>query len=154
MKSLAEVESFLEFLGQPILITNDVSEIVFANTACLHLFGYQKEQILQCRIEDLTCTLGNLNHAKLTENYIRSNAQAKEMTERNLIPCVDSKGKRFDTRISIASAKIDNKFYGVAILQDYTSIQNIISELESKSNIDILTGLFNLGGFNSPPLAA
>lgn len=143
MKSLSEVESFLEFLGQPILIINDASEIVFANSACLHLFGYQKNQMQQCRIEDLTSNSEKLNHAKIAKNFIRSKVSAKEMTERNLIPCIDSDGKKFDTRISIASARIGDELYGVAILQDYTSIQSVISELESKSNIDMLTGLFN-----------
>ena len=143
MKSLTEVGNFLEFLAQPILISNNASEILFANTACLHLFGYSKAQMLQCHIEDLTTPIKHLNHAKLTEKYICSHAPAKEMTERNLIPCVDAQGNKFASRISIASAHIGEELYGVAILQDFTSVQNRISELETQSNIDILTGLFN-----------
>ena len=143
MESLSEVVNFLEFLGQPILIINDQSEIVFANTACLNLFGYNEKQMLELRVDNLIFKPTNIDHRKLAEGYIFSNTSPKEMTERPLISCIDSDGKRFDSKVSIANAKIDNKIYGVAILQDYTSIQSEISELESESNRDVLTGLFN-----------
>ena len=143
MQTLTEVGNFLEFLAQPILISNSTSEIVFANTACLRLFGYSKAQMLQRRIDNLTTSIKHLDHAKLTKEYILSNATAKEMSERNLIPCIDSQGNKFTSRISIANAHIGEEHYGVAILQDFTSVQNKISELENQSNIDVLTGLFN-----------
>jgi diguanylate cyclase (GGDEF)-like protein/PAS domain S-box-containing protein len=143
MKSLSDIASFLEFLGQPVLIINDKSKIVFANTACLSLFGYLKDEMLKLRIDDLIIHLGNIDHSKLAKSYIRSNSPPKEMTKRSSISCVNSAGKRFDTKISIANANIDDELYGVAILQDYTSIQSVISELESESNRDALTGLYN-----------
>lgn len=143
MNSIEEVAHFLEFLGEPILIVNDSSEIAFVNSACASLFGYPKEKMQQLRIEDLMAKPENFNHSALTNNYIRKQLPPKDMTGRSLIPCVNSEGKKFETRISIASAKVANQLYGVAILQDYTSIQEIISDLESKSNIDVLTSLFN-----------
>ena len=143
MRTILEIASFLEFLGEPILVINEASEIVFVNSACANLFGYQKDQMLKFRIEDLTITSESLNHSELAEDYIRSNLPAKDMTERPLIPCINSEGKKFDTRISIANARIDNASYGVAILQDYTSIQKVISALESDSYVDVLTSLYN-----------
>ncbi|MDB2705449.1 sensor domain-containing diguanylate cyclase [Pseudomonadota bacterium] len=143
MTAIEEVASFLEFLGEPILIINESSKIAFVNPACAELFGYQRDKMQHLQIEDLVAESKNLNHSALTKDYIHNQLPPRDMTGRSLVKCVNSEGKVFETRISIASAKIDNQFYGVAILQDYTSIQKIISDLESESNIDVLTNLFN-----------
>lgn len=141
--SISEITDFLEFLGDAILIVNDASEIIFANAACKKLFAYQDKQMLKLRIDDLMNTSSAFNHSEVLKKYIHSHSSAKEMMARNLMPCINSEGYKFPARISIASIKINNVLYGVATIQDYTTIQKTISSLESDSNRDILTGLYN-----------
>lgn len=143
MSNISEITDFLENLGEAILIVNDASEIIFVNSACASLFCYQKDQMLQLRVDDLMNKLQSPNHKKLVKKYVGSNSSAKEMMARTSMLCVNSKGEEFSARISIASVKIDEKIYGVATVQDYTSIQEKISALESSSNVDMLTSLFN-----------
>ncbi len=143
MTSFSEITDFLEFLGDAILIANDASEIVFANSACASLFGYTPDQILKLHVDDLMVKSGRFDHKEYLATYIHSNTAAKDMMARAAIPCVTSQGEEFNARISIASVEIGENKYGVATIQDYTAIQKTISTLKSNSNVDVLTNLFN-----------
>ena len=143
MTNFTEITDFLAFLGDAILIANDSSEIVFANQACSNLFGYEQDQIQKLRIDDLMVKSDQFHHQEFVTKYIRSNSAAKDMMARAAIPCINSMGEEFSARISIASVEIGGELFGVATIQDYTLIQKTISILKSKSNVDVLTNLFN-----------
>jgi len=59
------------------------------------------------------------------------------------MPCINSSGEPFNARISIAAVTIDNQSYGIATIQDFTSLQKEIEHLEISSHQDTLTGLYN-----------
>jgi len=143
MSDISKITDFLELLGDPILFANDASQIIFVNSACAGLFGYTKDQMLKLRIDDLMLKSESINHQGSVKKFIHSNSTPKDMMTRNTIPCVNSKGEAFKSRISIASVKISNELYGVATVQDFTAVQQEISTLESDSNVDVLTNLFN-----------
>lgn len=143
MSDLATITGFLENLGDPVLISNKDSEIVFANSACAELFGYTKDQMEKLRIDALMFDPGQVKHTKYVKQFISAHSEAKDMMTRNTIPCMGANGKSFNSRISISSVEIGRELYGVAIIQDYTSVYREITSLATNSNVDILTNLFN-----------
>ena len=143
MRDFKEITDFLEFLGDAIIITNGSSEIIFANSACVSLFGYSKNKILKLRLDDLIKKSDSHNHPELVIEFIKSNSPPKGMMGRRVIPCINSFGEQINVKISIAKAIINEEVYGIATIQDYTPIYKKISDLESSSNVDELTNLFN-----------
>jgi len=143
MSNLAEITGFLEHLGDAIIIVNDSSDIIYANPACSKLFGYSKKNIHTMAIENLMVPSQKTNHRKVVNEYIQSKSSARAMMTRAQLPCVDSSGNTFNARISIASVTIDKQLFGVATIQDFTSLQKEIENLEITSHQDTLTGLFN-----------
>jgi len=143
MKQLTEITDFLEYLAEAIIIVNSSSEIIFANQACLNLFGYQRKQMLQQRLEDLMHHVHASHHPKLVRNYIQNKSPAKEMQSRTTFTCIEADGSEFHARISIAAIEMAGSIYGVATIQDFTPIRDEMATLELHSYIDSLTNLYN-----------
>ncbi len=142
-KSIKEITDFLGFLGDAILMTNESSEIIFANTACAKLFLYKKDEIVKLRIDDLMKNSESINHPELVTEFINSDLPPKGMMTRDTIPCINSKGEPLKVKISIAHVVLNKKNYGIATIEDYTPIFEEMSKLESTSNVDELTNLYN-----------
>lgn len=143
MANLIDIENFLEFLGDAILITNSSSEIVFANESCLNLFGYSESAFKNMTLDDLMNPMFKLGHRHKVESYINQKSQAKVMMSRSVMSCIDSQGRMFEARISIANIDFNGEQCGIAIIHDHSTIQSAISELKTKANTDNLTGLYN-----------
>lgn len=143
MEDETEIGRFLEFLADAILIIDDTSTIVYANSSCAKLFGYQKSTLVGTSIENLMIPNATKNHAHKVTNFINNKSSAKVMMSRNIMPCINAKGAEFNARISIANIEYQGKMCGVATIQDYSTIQNMIDDLTNEASTDALTGLFN-----------
>ena len=143
MSTLEEITSFLDCLGDAIIIVNDSSELLFANSACAKMFGYEAEAMRGMVIDTLMKPSPKLDHHEMVKQFIQANSPARTMMTRGVLPCVNKSGEIFNARISIASVRIDNQLLGVATIQDFTSLQKEIEKLEITSHQDTLTGLYN-----------
>lgn len=145
MNTFEEITNFLEYLGDAILMVNEGSEIVFANQACADMFGYEAKAMRDLSIGNLIEKSNPLvlKHPGLVEKFIQSNAPARAMLTRASMPCINASGEAFNARISIAHVTIDDKLFGFATIQDFTSLQKEIENLEISSHQDTLTGLYN-----------
>lgn len=143
MTSLEQIQEFLHFLGDAILIVNKSSQIVFANSACAKLFDYSQSQITQLSMDELMEPQFRQQHRGLVETYIESSSPVVEMMQRRIIPCKNSTGRVFQARISIANIILNGESFGIATIQDYSEVQQQLSTLEHESIIDQLTGLYN-----------
>lgn len=143
MNALINIEGFLKFLGDAVLMVNDDSEIVFANTPCLDLFKYSEFEFNKLTIDNLINKKFRHNHKEKVNTYIHTKADPKVMMTRGVMPCIDSQGQEFFARISIANIEIDGLRYGIATIHDYSTIQNTMKSLENAANKDKLTDLFN-----------
>ncbi|MGF1765032.1 sensor domain-containing diguanylate cyclase, partial [Aliivibrio kagoshimensis] len=143
MRVLSDIETFLQFLGDAVLVTDKNSNIIFANTPCLELFGYTQSQFETLSVSDLVCPDVKMHHGDKVKSYIDKKSHPKVMMSRNVMPCVDSAGDRFHARISIATMTINNEACGIAIIQDYSLVHDKMEELESDANTDNLTGAHN-----------
>ena len=143
MNSFKEITRFLECLGDAILIVNESSEVIFANSACSEMFGYKAQTMRGLLIDNLMRPSNKINHQEKVKQFIQSNSPARTMMTRGVLPCLDRSGNIFNARISIASVTIDHQLYGVATIQDFTSLQKELERLEITSYQDTLTGLYN-----------
>lgn len=143
MSTLDDITSFLDCLGDAIIIVNDSSELIFANAACAKMFGYEVEEMPGMLLDKLMKPAAKLDHQEMVKQFIQSNSSARTMMTRGILPCVNESGEIFNARISIASVTIDNQLLGVATIQDFTSLQKEIEQLEITSHQDTLTGLYN-----------
>ena len=143
MSKLEEITNFLECLADAIVIVNESSKIIFANSACSKLFGYRAHAMDGMHLDSLMRGAKKTNHQEMVKEFIRSNSPARSMMTRNSLLAVDRSGNIFNARISIASVNIDNQLYGVATIQDFTTLQKELEYLEINSYQDPLTGLYN-----------
>ena len=123
MSKLEEITNFVECLADAIVIVNESSEIIFANSACSKLFDYQTQAMEGMNIDNLMGGAKETNHQEMVKEFIRSNSPARSMMTRDFLLAIDRSGNFFNARISIASVNIDNHLYGVATIQDFTTLQ-------------------------------
>ncbi|WED20771.1 sensor domain-containing diguanylate cyclase [Vibrio sp. JC009] len=144
MDTYTEIERFLDYLADAILIVDDKSNILFANSSCARLFSYDKSTLLTLKIDNLMATgIQSHNHSQKVAGFIRNQSRAKVMMARKIMPCLNAEGHEFNARISIANIEFKGKQCGIATIQDYSSVQSVINELASEACTDSLTGLFN-----------
>ena len=142
MSTFEEISGFIDHLGDAIFITNESSQIVFANLACLELFGYSEQKMSEMSIKQLM-SIQIPNHSVMVNKFIKSNSKARPMMTRRAMLCINSSGETFNARISIASVTIDGQLFGVATIQDFSLLQAELEQLKIDSNQDALTELYN-----------
>jgi diguanylate cyclase (GGDEF)-like protein/PAS domain S-box-containing protein len=143
MQQTDEIARFLDFLVDAILIVDEKSNIVFANTSCTKLFGYEKEQLLSLALTQLMSSNSVKKHEQKVSNFILNQSHARAMMSRSIMPCLNAQGEHFNARISIANIVYNGKPCGIATIQDYSTVQELIDELKNEASTDPLTGLFN-----------
>jgi diguanylate cyclase (GGDEF)-like protein/PAS domain S-box-containing protein len=144
MLTQEDIKDIFAFIGDPILLVNDKSEIIYCNDAFCKMFGYSTVEIIGNSLNKLIGEgNSNLNHADLVSNYIKSNAPPMTMMAREAIQCVNSKGESIPVNISLSNINSSAENIGIAILHDFSRIQNEKKEQEKLARTDKLTGLFN-----------
>lgn len=138
-----EITQFLDFLVDAILIVDEDSNVVFANESCAKLFGYKKEVLHTRTLTDLIKIGVVDDHGFKVRNFILDQPRARPMMSRGVIPCVKSNGEDFSARISIANLNFNGKKCGIATIQDYSTVKDLIDKLHRDSRTDAVTNLFN-----------
>ncbi|WP_394200232.1 diguanylate cyclase domain-containing protein [Shewanella waksmanii] len=138
-----DITKFLDFLADAIIIVNRHSQIEFANRACERLFGYAQDRMLGLSITDLMTPEKVKGHHNKVANFIDNQSHSRPMMSRSIMPCINAKGECFNARISISNIQFHGQACGIATIQDYSTVQELINELRSEASTDPLTGLFN-----------
>lgn len=93
MSNFEEITGFLEHLGDAIIIVNESSELIFANSACERIFGYKNGEMEGMSIDQLMGTSAKLDHSSMVKRFIRSNTPARTMMTRGDMRCIDATKK-------------------------------------------------------------
>lgn len=133
----------MDFLGDAILIVDEDSQLIFANTSCAELFGYDKNTLLTRTLTDLIKFGAAHNHEAKVRQFIQDVPHARDMMSRGVIPCVKANGENFSARISIANLTFKGKKCGIATIQDYSTVKDLIDSLRRDARTDAVTNLFN-----------
>ncbi|RKF12805.1 diguanylate cyclase [Alginatibacterium sediminis] len=143
MQQSDEISRFLDFLVDAILIVDKQSNILFANRSCAKLFGYQKKELMSLGLDDLMKTDVVKGHEHKVSSFISNQSQARAMMSRSIMPCLNANGEGFNARISIANITYKQQDCGIATIQDYSTVQELIDNLKNEASTDALTNLFN-----------
>ncbi|QLE84720.1 sensor domain-containing diguanylate cyclase [Shewanella sp. Scap07] len=138
-----DISKFLDFLADAIVIVNRQSQVEFANRSCERLFGYGQGEMLGLSITDLMTPEKVQGHQNKVATFIDNQSHSRPMMSRNIMPCINAKGEGFNARISISNIEFHGQACGIATIQDYSTVQELINELRSEASTDPLTGLFN-----------
>ncbi|NAZ69371.1 sensor domain-containing diguanylate cyclase [Vibrio toranzoniae] len=144
-----QIESFLQCFGDALLIVNRNSQIRFVNQACADLFKYDEQTMLSMPLTKLITEKNQSKHAKLVAQFIDKQDTSRVMSSRESLRYIDSRGKTFQAKVSIANVNFNGERCAIANVQDDTKTQDILTELEGKANKDHLTGLYNRHYFTS-----
>lgn len=136
------VAEFIECLGDAIIIIDDSSTIKYANRVCTELFGYAEQAMIGLNVEQLMSEVP-ANHGQHVKAFVQEDSKARPMLARGFMPCIRQDGQLFNAKISIASVSLDDQIFGMATIQDFSSIYSELKQLEWHANQDMLTGLYN-----------
>ncbi len=144
MNPFAPISQFLDSLGDAIVMVDRDSRIVFANRSAHRLFGYEEGGLVDRKLPDLMAqSMPGDQHERLVQNFIDKKSSPKPMMTRGSMLCRTADGRDFHARITISTVEIEQTVFGVATIQDFTPVQQSFEELETHSNTDSLTGLYN-----------
>ncbi len=141
MQKSNQIAAFLEYLADATIICDLDSNIVFANSACCHLFGYSQSQLQTLTLTHLISV--NQQHNDKVRQFINSQSKPRAMMTRGVIPCKRADGQPFSARISIANVEYNQQTCALATIVDYSQQDKLIQDLKTEANTDTLTGLFN-----------
>ena len=114
------------------LLCNSKGVITHVNLACLHLFGYEKHEMIGELVELLVPDYAKKKHPALREQYMKSPVHKNRGTRMGL------KGQRkngsvFDADVTLLPLyTIDDSTAVIAIIRDISDPENILSELKNK----------------------
>ena len=143
MNATEHISDFLNCLSDANIIVDKYSNIVFANTYFFKLFGFNKNEIFNKKLDVIIPSYFAKQHHKKVDDFISNKCQSRNMTSRGTILCVRSNGEFFRARISIANIYFDGMDCAIATIFDVTSTEKLIEDLHVKAFKDPLTGLFN-----------
>lgn len=139
----SDIDKFLDFLVDPIVIIDENSHIVFTNKSCDSLFGFSNDELKNMKLGQLMAKDLIEGHDEMVKLFVTNNSPSKSMIYRDLIPCVNSVGREFFAKISIGCIEYRGQQCGIASIQDHSLLKIKMDKLAIEANTDHLTGLFN-----------
>ena len=116
-------------VGEGLIIVNRQGEIVMANPRSYNMFGYEKEEFLKLKVEDLIPVDLRKRHVDYREGY--TERPHKRQMGRNMnLQALKKNGDKFDVEISLNHFKAEAETYVVAVITDVT--ERVLQQKEIK----------------------
>lgn len=133
--------ALLEHASMGILETNQRGEIIDINLSALKLFGYQKMEVLNKKIEMLIPARFHSNHEEHRNQYLHHPNNRPMGLGMDLF-AVKKSGEEFPVEVSLTNYMLNNESYVVAFISDITIRKK--SEVEIKKLNDELEEIVEL----------
>ncbi|HSB92255.1 MAG TPA: PAS domain-containing sensor histidine kinase, partial [Flavitalea sp.] len=133
------MNALFEYATEGVILTNDEGRIVLINPAALRLFGYEENELLGRRIEELIPTRFHHNHTAYREGFYkqpgnRTMGHGRDLFARN------SFGEEFPVEVSLSFFKQRNEFYVIAFIVNITERKEAEKRLiEQKEQLERVT---------------
>lgn len=133
------MNALFEYATEGVVLTNEHGEIVLINPAALRLFGYEENEILGRKVEELIPTRFHAHHDHYREGFYkhpsnRSMGHGRDLFARN------SQGLEFPVEVSLSFFKQKNQFYVIAFVVDITERKEAEQRLiEQKDQLEKVT---------------
>ena len=135
---MESLNALFEYTTEGIIIANQVGIIIRANPSSEKLFGYEKGELLNQKIEILVPSKFSHSHEKHRDNY-NKNPHPRSMGKGLDLYGKKKDGKEFPLEISLSHYKTNDEMFIIAFIIDRTErkeaeerIKRVNAELEQK----------------------
>jgi len=143
MNSLKFYKSIVDSFSEGLIVTNNNSEIVFANTNLCKMFGYNENDLIGQPIEILIPKDIRKGHVELRDEYILNPRKRPHGIGIDVF-AVKSDGSTFPVEISLSYFKEESQTYVISVVSDISkrkkkeqSIQKYISDTQELKNENV-----------------
>ena len=140
--TLLALSDLLNMLPDAVVIVDGKGRITFANTHIEGLLGYTPGELEKQPLDRLIPKNYRADHKTHLARF-REHGQPMAMGDRPLIYGLDKSGDEIPISVSIANLDLDGERYSIAIMHDSGEVQSEITEVTSKAETDLLTGIGN-----------
>lgn len=113
-----EFEALFNNAAIGILVTNSAGEIIMINDFCLQQFGYDKDELLNQKIEVLIPSRYHKKHVSLRENYTNSTSYSRPMGAGLDLNGVKKDTTEFPVEVSLSSYQTETEKFVIAFISD------------------------------------
>ena len=134
--------SVFNLLYDGVVIIDNHNNIVFANSACDRIFGYDGDSLIGQSLDILIPREHHSQHLKDISAF-KANPNPRLMGERSVLFGIDSQGQKVPVTISISKLGDNGEEYFVAIVRDGDLISRQFEREQIRAETDALTQLGN-----------
>ena len=120
--SESKLNSIFASVPDAIVVANRCGTIVQCNPAVSHLFGYPQAELLGRNVKVLMNTEERAHHDEHLQRYLDTGNQ-RLINQPRLLQGRRSDGRLFPLRLTISETRVDSEHFFIALIQDYTSVQ-------------------------------
>lgn len=137
---MESLQALFEYSSEGIIISNQKGTIINANPSSEKLFGYEKGQLINAKIEQLIPPRFAKNHESHREGY-NQNPHSRSMGQNMTLYALRKDGTEFPVEVSLSHYKNKEELFVIAFVIDVSErkkfeqkIQRLNLELENKVN--------------------
>lgn len=138
---ISHLTTVFDLLYDGVVVVDKHGNIVFANSACQRIFGYDRNELHGKPLDTLVPSQYRAAHKKYVSDYQKA-PLSRLMSERSLLFGVNRQGEEVPVTISIASFVEGEQFY-VAVIRDGAILNRQFEEEKLRAETDALTRLGN-----------
>ncbi len=120
--SESKLNSIFASVPDAIVVANRCGTIVQCNPAVTPLFGYAVDELMGCNVKALMTTQDEDRHDGYLQNYL-STGNRRLINQPRLVQGRRRDGSPFPLRLTISETRVDSEHFFIALIQDYTSVQ-------------------------------
>ena len=140
--TLLALSDLLNMLPDAIVIVDGKGRITFANRHTEGLLGYTPGELENQPLERLIPKQYRADH-KVHLARFQEHGQAMAMGDRPLIYGLDKSGSEIPISVSITNLDLEGERFSIAVMHDSGDLQSEITEVTSRAETDLLTGIGN-----------
>ena len=111
-----------------IVVANQAGQIVQCNPAVARIFGYDMADLLGQKVDMLMDAEQQVVHNRHMQRYLES-GEKKLIGQPRLLQGRRRDGSLFPVRLTVSDTRVDQEHYFIALIQDYTSVQQAQNQL-------------------------
>lgn len=140
--TLLALSDLLNMLPDAVVIVDGKGRITFANAHIEGLLGYTPGELEKQPLDRLIPKNYRADHKTHLARF-REHGQPMAMGDRPVVYGLDKSGDEIPISVSIANLDLDGERFSIAVMHDSGEVQSEITQVTSKAETDLLTGIGN-----------
>ncbi|HEX5025629.1 MAG TPA: PAS domain-containing sensor histidine kinase [Agriterribacter sp.] len=127
----SHMSSLFENATEGILLTDSKGAIILANPSAEQIFGYEKEELIDQKVEQLIPSKFQAHHANLRAGFYKAPSNRTMGSGRDLY-ALRKDGSEFPVEVSLSHYKQNNEQFVIAFVVDITARKDIERRIQHK----------------------